>query len=304
MSKVWKLRIVSVALAAAIAGSTMAFIKRGVIYEALDKRPLPELQEIDYYAEQIDQTYEVFVQLPPGYDENGPPYPVMYATDGESATELYDDVVLPLIRQRKIPEIITVSIGYKDVPSPLPFGQIVAPPESESDSAVLNAGAVRIRDYAPGAVEKLPHSGHADEFLKFIVVKIIPFIDATYNTDVHDRCIAGHSLGGLFSFYAQLRAPDTFNRCISTSPSLFWANRDIFDREEAFSKEHKEWNTRLYLGAGSEDTAILSQTFQLMVDTLAKRDYANLTWTSEWHRGENHMSVIRPAITAGLEFVY
>lgn len=302
MSNVWKLRIVSIVLAAAIAGSAMAFIQRGAIYEALDKRPVPELQEIDYYAEQIDQTYTVFVQLPPGYDESGPSYPVLYATDGEAATELYDDVVLPLIRQRKIPDIISVSIGYKDVPSPIPFAQIVVP--SPSEPAILNAGAVRIRDYAPGAVESLPYSGHADEFLKFIVVKIIPFIDATYNTDVHDRCIAGHSLGGLFSFYAQLRAPDTFNRCISTSPSLFWADRDIFNREEAFAKEHKEWNTRLYLGAGSEDTPILSQTFQLMTDTLEKRDYANLTWTSEWHRGENHMSVVRPAIAAGLEFVY
>lgn len=298
----WKQCAALTLFAALAAGTAAAYVQRGSVFQALDKRPVPELQVIEYYSEVIDQTYRLYVQLPPGYDESKSRYPVMYVTDGDAAVGMYDEVVLPLIRQRRIPEIIVVGIGYKDVP-PVSIFKQNTDKERESSGA-LDAAQVRMRDYTAAIPEHAPNAGGAPDFLRFVTHKIVPFIDAAYHTDRDDRGIAGHSLGGLFSFYAQLTAPEVFNRCVSTSPSLFWADRDVFDREAAFAKAHSEWDTSLYVGAGSDESPILSGAMQDMVDTLTNRRYGKLSMRHEWHRGENHMSVIEPAITAGLEFVY
>lgn len=301
----WRQNIAATALAALVSGGVFAYVQRAEIFEALDTRPLPKVERIDYYSEAIDQTYVLYVQLPPGYDPEGAPCPVLYATDGEGAHGMYNELVLPLIRRREIPPIITVGIAYKDVP---PVSGILGFDPSAAglapENGELDAGEVRIRDYTPVGTEHAVNGGGAPKFLAFITEKVVPFIDATYNTDPNDRAIAGHSLGGLFSLYAALTAPDVFNRCISTSPSLFWGKRAIFDCEEAFAKSHSEWDAHLYIGLGTDESTILGEAVFDMMELLSSRRYANLSMKQEWHKGENHMSVIFPAASSGLKFIY
>jgi predicted alpha/beta superfamily hydrolase len=305
MSAKWKQSLASTSIAIFIAGTATAYVQRGAIFEALDRRPLPELEVIDYYSETIDQPYVLYVQLPPGYDPYGRRYPVLYAVDGDSSHELYDELILPLIRQRRIPPIITVGIGYRDVP-PVPsliqINRSALTPGNEETK--LNAAQVRVRDYTPVETESATHGGGAPEFLAFITDKVVPFIDATYHTDPGDRAIAGHSLGGLFSLYAWFCAPEVFNRCVSTSPSLFWGRRNIFEHEKAFAESQPEREARVYLGLGTDESTILSEAVNEMMETLSERDYPNIAMKHEWHEGENHMSVILPAARAGLEFIY
>ena len=78
----------------------------------------------------------------------------------------------------------------------------------------------RARDFTPVPEPTLPKSGQADNFIAFLEDKVVPFIDATYRTDPSERGLGGYTLGGLFSAYATLKSPETFNRCLAIDPSI------------------------------------------------------------------------------------
>ena len=62
-------------------------------------------------------------------------------------------------------------------------------------------------------------TGEADEYLRYIEDKIIPYINNRINTEYY--CITGYSLAGLFSLYCGFNS-DKFSRIISCSGSLWY----------------------------------------------------------------------------------
>ncbi len=65
-----------------------------------------------------------------------------------------------------------------------------------------------------------PNGPKADNYLKFIVKELKPYIDGAFSTlsDSTNTYIAGSSMGGLISMYAMFEYPETFGAaaCIST----------------------------------------------------------------------------------------
>jgi len=70
----------------------------------------------------------------------------------------------------------------------------------------------------PIKISSRPGSGGADQFLKFISVKLKPFIDKNYNTSGKNILI-GASNAGLFTIYAMLTKPGDFSDFIALSAS-------------------------------------------------------------------------------------
>ena len=151
---------------------------------------------------------DVLVWLPSGYEEAANAqnrYAVLYMHDGQNlfdaATSAVgiewraDETARGLISTGKIEPIIIVGI--------------------------CNTSA-RMTEYTYGAMPR-PTGKSGEDYLRFIVEELKPFIDSTYRTqsDRKHTAVAGASLGGLISLYIASARPDVFSMAGVLSPSLF-----------------------------------------------------------------------------------
>ncbi|HEX7914991.1 ChaN family lipoprotein [Rudaea sp.] len=170
------------------------------------------------FASKFVKPRDVSVWLPEGYDPKGERLPVLYMQDGEN---LYDSsrslsganwgvdvTVSRLIREGKMPRVIVVGMASTDL-----RGREYLPK--------------KIYDRLPAATRVAIATGWggeplSDEYLKFIVRELKPFIDRSYHTKAGaaDTYVMGSSMGGLISFYAQAEYPQVFGA--SASLSLHW----------------------------------------------------------------------------------
>lgn len=164
----------------------------------------------------------VTIWLPPGYDPDGAPYPVIYAHDGQNTFESetaytgvaweLDDIAEDLIADGKIPSPIIVGM-WNTVDTRwleyMPQGIMDAVPDDAFKRTGEDGGPI---------IERPPL--RSDAYLKFVVEEMKPYIDANYNTapDQANTTIMGSSMGGLVSLYAIAEYPDVFSRaaCVST----------------------------------------------------------------------------------------
>lgn len=62
--------------------------------------------------------------------------------------------------------------------------------------------------------------------------------------------LGGSSMGGLAALYGHMRRPEVFGGALAMSPSLFMANRAIFDEA---ARLPRPWVSRVYLDAGKRE---------------------------------------------------
>jgi predicted alpha/beta superfamily hydrolase len=105
----------------------------------------------------------------------------------------------------------------------------------------------------------------------FLDVSRIYTIQANYRIDSKDTSVLGHSFGGLFALYALLKAPDTFNRYIISSPSIWWNPQTIFEYEENLASEHSDLSAKVFLSAGT-----LEESMQVPVRGVPARFVTNI----------------------------
>ncbi len=172
-------------------------------------------------------TYEAFgsaflaprnitVWTPPDYDQSSDSLAVLYMHDGQN---MFDNSTAGFGVEWGVDEHVIDLVASGDIQNVIVVG-------------IWNTSA-RFREYVPAKVfANLPdsvqsavfesHGGGplSDEYLRFIVEELKPFIDETYRTlpDREHTTIMGSSMGGLISFYALTEYPDVFSAagCIST----------------------------------------------------------------------------------------
>ena len=116
--------------------------------------------------------------------------------------------------------------------------------------AIEHGNDKRLEELTPFKNEKYG-GGKADNYLEFIVKTLKPQIDKTYRTKPNKKntIIMGSSLGGLTSFYALLKYPETFGKAGVFSPS-FWINRkEIFE----FAESTKKLKSKIYFLCGDKE---------------------------------------------------
>ena len=258
-------------------------------------------------SDAIGQRFLLNISLPPGYKEDGAPYPVVYVSDGAQAF-LAINAVVPLMQLTgELKQFITVGITY-DV-------------ENARDMMTL-----RTRDLThcvgdmdggsqgtPEWMEKLPPSepGGAQKFLAFINEHVKPFIQNTYNASAIDQCYAGYSLGGLFGLYTLFNQPDSFNRYIIGSPSIWWGKRDILSHERQYAEAHKDLNATVYMCSGrleekeeKPDAYCMVSNMTNLANTLEDRHYQSLYLQHQVIDDETHLSGHPLALIRGLRKVF
>ena len=228
-------------------------------------------------------------------------YAVLYMHDGQmlfDSTSTWnkqewgvDESLTKLYRQGKIKNVIVVGIWNTDnTRHPEYFPQKpyegLTTKEKEAVSNSLQKRGITV-----------PFMPFSDNYLKFIVEELKPFIDKTYSTrkEKENTFIAGSSMGGLISMYALCEYPEVFGgaACLSTHwPGTFETNNNPIP--SAFlnylknnlpdGKTHK-----IYFDYGTATLDAMYAPLQAKVDeVLIQKGYSKENWLTQKFEGAEH----------------
>jgi len=244
----------------------------------------------------------VDVWLPDNYTASKK-YAVLYMHDGQMLFDSsitwnkqewgVDETLNQLIQQNKIRDCIVVGIwngGKSRHPEYFPQKPFEAL-SKEEQQLVYSA----YRSGGQSIFSGLPIS--SDNYLKFLVEELKPFIDKNYSTktDASNTFIAGSSMGGLISLYALCEYPTIFGgaACLSTHwPGLLsMENNPVPAVFFSYLKNHlpSAKQHRIYFDHGTETLDSMYASLQLQVDAIMKqKKYRPSNWISRSWPGQDH----------------
>lgn len=199
---------------------------------------------------------------------------------------------------------------------------------------IWNGGATRHSDYFPQkpyenltqadkdtVTAQLQRAGRtteifkpvSDNYLKFLVTELKPFIDKTYSTlsKKENTFIMGSSMGGLISIYAICEYPNVFGSaaCLSTHwPGTFMLNNNPMpDAFINYLKTHlpKPASNKIYFDCGDQTLDALYPPIQKKADEVMKaKSFTEKSWMTKYFPGEDHSeSAWRKRLKAPLLFL-
>jgi predicted alpha/beta superfamily hydrolase len=157
----------------------------------------------------------------------------------------------------------------------------------------------REKDYLPTPSKEQPTGGGADKFLRFISSELVPLIDSTYPAN-SERCIIGHSAGGLFAIYALENQPDLFNSFICIDPSFWYDDQSYVKKMPDFLKNNKDLKKSIFISLSNEKEMGVFP----FVEVLEKYAPEGLKWDYIHYKNETHNSLGFKSICAGFEMIY
>ncbi len=239
----------------------------------------------------------VDVWLPDNYTAEKK-YPVLYMHDGRALFDSsinwnrqewgVDEIIGKLLSEKKIRSCIVVGIWNGETMRASeyfpqkPFESLT---KAQQDSAYNFTGK-----FFAGKVQ-------SDDYLKFIVQELKPFIDSSFSTlkDQPNTFIAGSSMGGVISWYAICEYPEVFGgaACLSTHwPGTFWIkNNPIPAAFLNYLQTHlpSPGNHKIYFDYGSKTLDSFYKPFQEQADAIMKsRGYTSKNWMTKEFPGADH----------------
>jgi len=144
-------------------------------------------------------------------------------------------------------------------------------------------------------------NGGAPLFLSSLKEDIIPLIESTYRTSA-DRTLGGYSLSALFASYVLLASPETFQRYVLVSPSVWWGNGTLIEQASALSKTGPQKGRRVFMAYGSEEEKDIVEGSQAFARALR----ANTDAVVELRVGQNedHFLGLGVNYLRGLFYLY
>jgi enterochelin esterase-like enzyme len=254
----------------------------------------------DFKSKYVDAR-NIDVWLPDGYSDKEK-YAVLYMHDGQmlydaekswnkTAWEV-DEVAGKLLSENKTRKFIVVGIWNNDKKRhPEYFPQ--KPFESLTNEQ-KNEITVALQEKGRTTEAFQPIS---DNYLKFLVTELKPFIDKTFSTkkDQQNTFVAGSSMGGLISMYAICEYPKVFGgaACLSTHwPGIFKVEGNPIP--EAFANYLKKnlpnpKNHKIYFDYGDQTLDALYPALQQKVDVIMKsKGFDDRNWMTKFYPGDDH----------------
>lgn len=259
------------------------------------------IQRFENFPSKYVDARNIDVWLPEGFPGEGK-YAVLYMHDGQMLFDSVsnwnhqewgvDETFGRLIADKKIRDCIVVGIWNTAFRHVEYFPQKALNYLTETqrtDLMNITVGAEKERLLREGPV--------SDNYLKFIVQELKPFIDSNFPTskDQKDTFIAGSSMGGLISMYAICEYPDVFGgaACLSTHwPGTFSVdNNPVPLAFLNYLKDHlpSPENHKFYFDYGSETLDAMYRPFQIQADEImAAKGYSLQNWITREFPGEDH----------------
>ncbi len=167
-------------------------------------KPLEFGRSFEVPSRVLGEMRRVNVSLPQGYDdpENAAiRYPVIYLLDGGAGWQDFFHIAA-MVRHGGTwgasAAVIVVGIESRD---------------RRAEFTRPSADAKEQKDF--------PTHGKAEAFRRFVVEELKPLVAGAYRT-TDESGVIGESLAGLFVVDVALRNPESFDRYIAISPSLWW----------------------------------------------------------------------------------
>ncbi len=272
---------------------------------AFAQQPTPSsgrIVRVENFGSKYVPARNVDVWLPDNYSASKK-YAVLYMHDGQMLFDSsitwnkqewgVDETLTQLMQQQKIRDCIVVGIwngGKSRHPEYFPQKPFEAL-SKEDQKLVYNA----YRSGGQSIFSGLAIS--SDNYLKFLVEELKPFIDKTYSTktDAANTFVAGSSMGGLISLYAICEYPNVFGgaACLSTHwpgllsmennpvPAVFFS---YLKQQLPSAKQH-----RIYFDHGTETLDSMYASLQVQVDAIMKqKNYSHSNWISRSWPGQDH----------------
>lgn len=255
----------------------------------------------DSFPSKFIAARNVDVWLPPNYDPTKR-YEVLYMHDGQmlfDSTVTWnkqewgaDETVGKLIADKIIPPCIIVGIWNSGKTRHVDYF-----PQKPFESLTQFQKDTLLKTNRPNGPSVFAAAPRSDNYLKFIVKELKPFIDkkyATYPGPKH-TFIAGSSMGGLISMYAICEYPKVFGAaaCLSTHwPGIFTTNNNPIP--DAFVNYLKQKlpspnNHKIYFDYGTLTLDALYEPYQQRVDAVMKqKGYTAQNWLTRKFMDDDH----------------
>ncbi len=235
------------------------------------------------YSKNVQDSFEVSVQYPKGYDKNASQqYPIVLLTDAD----LYFPLVAPIVHQYEEvgiwPPMILVGIGY---------------------GSLHKMDSLRNRDYLyPEALpsDEMETSGGGDQYYHFLADELIPKLEQDGFTNPK-RILAGHSFGGYITLYTSLKQASLqrkdFAGFVSASPSLWYHD---FYLQKNFAESDRLTNQQIFLSiGGAEDAEWSLKPFDRLLEVLESQAVGKHLH-AQIYEGLGHMDVAMVSFLQGI----
>lgn len=227
---------------------------------------------------------DVYVWLPEGYTPEKK-YAVLYMHDGQMLFDAsttwngqawdVDRAASMLMSAGQTCDFIVV--GVANVPKERFYNYF-----PQKVLANISSDDVLFRAKTRDGVDLVRSAFNADDYLKFLVTELKPFIDKTYSTlvDVDNTFVMGSSMGGLISVYALCEYPNVFGGAAAVSmhsPMVMVGTPEANAATERWATAFRVYlnknlpkaNSRLlYIDRGDQTLDALYKPFHDKVDSL------------------------------------
>ncbi|MEM9544626.1 MAG: alpha/beta hydrolase-fold protein [Bacteroidota bacterium] len=270
--------------------------------EELDARlSSGKIERVENFASNYINARNIDVWLPDDYNDDQK-YAVLYMHDGQMLFDSMttwnkqewgvDEIMSTLLTSADIRNTIVVAIWNTEYRHSEYFPQkpFESLPKQFQDS-LINHGK-------RNGTNPLFKSGIlSDNYLKFIVTELKPYIDKKYSTlpDPNNTFIAGSSMGGLISMYAICEYPEVFSgaACLSTHwvGTFDTVNNPIPNAFANYLEQNlPDFSThRIYFDYGTETLDALYEPYQNLVDSIMiKNGFTSTNWKTLKFDGADH----------------
>ena len=273
----------------------------GLIYCQMPKVTSGKIEHFDNFKSSFVDARNIDVWLPDCYSEEEK-YAVIYMHDGQmlfdnnitwnkQAWEV-DETAGKLNAEGKTKKFIVVGIWNNGQKRHFEYFPQKAFKKLSAEEKEFVSNSLKLKGRINETFNPI-----SDNYLKFIVTELKPFIDIHFSTlkDKDNTFIAGSSMGGLISLYAICEYPDVFGAaaCLSTHWTGIFQLEDnpvpaaFFDYMRTYLPDPR--THRIYFDYGDQTLDQLYFSLQLTAnDIMREKGFNNANWKTLLFPGKDH----------------
>ena len=256
-----------------------------------NSKPFVLGRTVTIHSTELSETRTLNIYLPEGYrQEDSAKYPVIYLLDGGADEDFIHIVGLVQFNSfpwiNRVPKSIVVGIANTDRKRDFTY-----PTTIKEDKA------------------QYPTTGGSERFVAFIKNELQPYIEKHYKTS-NSRTIIGESLGGLLATEILFRQPTLFDKYIIISPSLWWDNGSLLNKNTGILSADFHSPIQVYIGVGKEGLTpgptprVMEVDANLLADKIKNTKSKSVTVWFDYLPQDDHATISHQAVYNALKVLY